>query len=178
MTIAVLCGVLALLAAAIRDLLYRTIPDLCVVLAGVSGLILRFDSGSEFLVASLGIALLLFVTMTFLFHLDAVGGGDVKLMAAASLLVPPSFVLGQLVLIAFAGGVLAMFWLLLCKLRVYGKLRGGEVSPPESFGFGVPPRRNLCSSSGAPSEAEFENGGLPYGVAICAGTLVQLALVP
>jgi len=150
------CGVVALLVAATRDVLHRVIPDLCVLVIAIAGLAMRLDDGFGVLAASLGIAVLLFAAMVSLFHLGALGGGDVKLLAAASLLSPPAAVPGQLMLIAFAGGILAVGWIV---------------------------RRKLQSSTSATADADLapaqsEDSGLPYGVAICAGTLIHLALLP
>ena len=97
---------------------------------------------------ALAVASLIFVAGFTLFLCGMVGGGDVKLLAAASLWAGSALVLQLLVIMGLAGGALAGVALLVQSVRRYDA--GGLV------GVMVPD-----SSIAAPK--------LPYGVAIAAG---------
>lgn len=155
LSFAMFCGVTALIAAAARDYCNRIIPDTSVVLVALSGVVIRFSDSFGVLFASLGIALVLFAAMVFLFHLGSIGGGDVKLIPAVTLLSPPGAVPGLLLLIALSGGAMAVCWLLRDRLR-----------------------RLMGQSPARSPEMAGNHDSLPYGVAICAGTLAHLALLP
>lgn len=102
-----------LLAAAASDLRRRLVPDTAVLAVAFGGLLLRFLSGGIASVgASLAAALALFVGLSLLWRLGALGGGDAKLIAAAALGETVAGLLALLAGIALAGGVLAGFWLL------------------------------------------------------------------
>ncbi len=58
----------------------------------------------------LGVALATFVVLAGLFALRAMGGGDVKLLAALALWIEPSWFLKLLVMMALLGGVLTLFF--------------------------------------------------------------------
>ncbi|HEX8447657.1 MAG TPA: prepilin peptidase [Sphingomonas sp.] len=65
----------------------------------------------------LGLALALFIAFAALFALGAMGGGDVKLIAALALWLPPAAVLPMLMLMAIAGGVLTLVMLVVHRVR-------------------------------------------------------------
>ncbi|MEN9719062.1 MAG: hypothetical protein RIQ99_1940 [Pseudomonadota bacterium] len=123
---------------------------------------------------SLAVALALFVGMTLLFHFGAVGGGDVKLLAAASLLFPASAVPGVLALIAAAGGILAVSWI-------------GFAWAAQAFGW--PARSVVPGTTGGSAKGQeygdaasaeelgYQGHGLPYGVAIFAGAAAAQVLL-
>lgn len=104
-------------------------------------------------------ALAVFTVMVFLFYLGAVGGGDVKLLPASTLLFPTQEVPTLLVLVSFAGGILAIVAIVRRGLRGsrLGTRRGAR-DRAAADGFG------------------FQGEGVPYGVAILAGVLANLAL--
>ncbi len=170
---AYLIAISSILFAAIHDIAFRLIPDWCVVAVAVIGLALRLDEGVGPAAFSLGAALALFVFFTALFHFGIMGGGDVKLMSAASLLFPLHDVPSLFVCISFAGGLLALGkivhdkvaeWLIGMRIRsgrYVRKLPAGKStsSIKSDDGFG------------------FQGEGLPYGAAIFFGTLVKVALI-
>jgi prepilin peptidase CpaA len=150
-----------LLAAAVSDIVFRRIPNPIAALVALAGLLRQGLAGG----GAFGIALLLAAVVLFggvlLWLRGALGGGDVKLLAATALLLPPALVPAQWVAVALAGGALALLHLalrpLLGGLRADGRSRG-------------PLRRMLRREarrirSGAP---------LPYGAAIAAGTALVL----
>jgi prepilin peptidase CpaA len=104
-------SMLLLLVAALTDLNDRRIPDkvtIAVAAIGVAhGLLVK--PGSVWL--SLVVASLVFCGLAVLSHRRIIGGGDVKLVSAVTLLVPPNEVARLLVDIAFAGGVLSCLYL-------------------------------------------------------------------
>lgn len=163
--VSALCAGL-LLFAAFTDIKWRIISNRTILLLALAGIILRSGDGILDLLGSVAIAGIIFAFMLFLFNSGMVGGGDVKLLAAASLLSTPAQVGGQLVFIALAGGVMAMLFLAwpLC-LRIVG--RDGRVA-----------NHRLTVSPAAERTEKlpgYHGEGLPYGVAICIGTLAHMA---
>jgi len=102
----------ALVWGAVTDLRLRIIPDRVSLLVAGSGLLLAFALRPADIYASLGAFVLVFMGMCVFAYFDIVGGGDVKLISAASLLVPSNAVLVLLLEIALAGGLLSGIYLL------------------------------------------------------------------
>ena len=155
---------LLLAAAALHDIALRIIPNaIPLALSGI-GLALRVQDGS--LLPGLGLATAVFAAALFCWHRNWMGGGDVKLLAATALVVPPVQVGSFLVLTAQAGGILALLYLVLsrtvrlppgfalgrrgARTRILGRLMRAE-------------RWRICR--GAP---------VPYGLAIAAGGITSL----
>lgn len=168
-----LFGAMFLICAALTDLKWRIISNRIVLLVLLAGIVLRLTGGVPALLCAAMISGFIFAAMLLLFHLGAVGGGDVKFLAAATLLSAPDEVGSQLVLIALAGGVMALMFLLWrACLRLYRK----NSIPTER---GVMPADHAALSLTAVQQNEgpgFHGDGLPYGVAICIGTLANMAL--
>lgn len=150
-----------LLAAAIGDVLFRRIPNPVVASVALVGLLRQGLAGG----GALGIALLLAIAVLLggmmLWLRGALGGGDVKLLAATALLLPPALIPAQLLAVALAGGALALLHLtlrpMMRDLRADGRPRGK---------LRLALRREARRiRAGAP---------LPYGVAIAIGTAVVL----
>ena len=109
----ILLGLLAamLLAAAVLDLRSRTIPNglnLAIALLAIPywwaiGLALWPDIALQ-----VGVAALVFAAFAGVFALGAMGGGDVKLVAAVALWLPWQGVIVLLVLMSLAGGALTL----------------------------------------------------------------------
>ena len=104
-------GLAGLVAAAARDVKNRIIPNGLVVFVAGVGLVLRLISGLTSTGLSLIAAGLIFVALVFLTHRNFIGGGDAKMIAAATLLVPPDRIVPLLLNIALAGGILSCFCL-------------------------------------------------------------------
>ncbi len=154
-------SVLLLFVAALTDLNDRRIPDkvtIAVAAIGVAhGLLVR--PGAAWL--SLVVAAVVFCGLAVLSHRRIIGGGDVKLVSALTLLVPPTGVGRLLVDIALAGGVLSCLYLAArFRLKVQAT---PDVSPAARQGSGWAvalnaERRRIAA--GAP---------MPYALAIFGG---------
>lgn len=102
----------ALLWGALTDLRERIIPDRVSLLVAASGLTIAYLFRPDDISASLSAFGIVFVGMCVLGYFDFVGGGDVKLISSACLLVPSGEVSVLLLEIALAGGVLSCAYLL------------------------------------------------------------------
>ena len=146
---------LLLLAAARQDLRTLHIADalsvaiVCVFLVWASiGLVQHTLS-----LAGLGLAVAcavgMFAAGAAAFALGSLGGGDVKLLVAASLFAGPALLLDFVMVTALAGGLLSL-----------AVLAGAPIGPATAAG-----------SAGEATVRSRLRGGLPYGPAIAAGGL-------
>nr|WP_246602453.1 prepilin peptidase [Falsiroseomonas tokyonensis] len=161
---ALLYGVpILLIAAALRDVATRTIPDGFSIALAAAGCGLRATEGPLAVVLSLGSAALLFLLLVPLHARGMLGGADLKLGAAVAVGLPPFGTMDFLLLTALAGGVLGCVYLALARLP-----------SPQPFAVGIPaslPGRVLAVER----RRIRRRGPLPYAVAIaCGGTLVRL----
>lgn len=116
-----LLGLLALLlvAACALDLRSRTIPNGLNLAIALLALPFWWASALPFwpdTVMQIGVALLVGGLFTLAFALGAMGGGDVKLIAAISLWMPWQAVLTLLVLMSLVGGALTLAMLIRHRL--------------------------------------------------------------
>ncbi len=149
-----------LIAAAATDLAVRLVPNAVCALLAAAGLALRAGSGT--LAAGALAAACVFALGFLCWRRGWMGGGDVKLLAAATLTVPPLAVAGWLAAVALAGGALAGLYLLL------GALLPPVRSNPERNARGLirilrRERRRIA-----------RRGPVPYAAAIAAGTVFVL----
>jgi prepilin peptidase CpaA len=150
------CLLLAL--ATILDICFRTIPNpLCAVLA-VLALGVRVAAGD--CAGALLAGFLVFAVAVFCWTRGWLGGGDVKLLTAAVLLVPPGQVMGLLLDVSVAGGALAACYLLLSLV----------VAVPR----GRPPGQILLRIARAERWRISRRRSLPYACAIAAGAFITL----
>jgi prepilin peptidase CpaA len=159
---------LACLSAAIfyTDIRYRRIPNNLVLVALIGGLAVNtFFGGTWGLILSLGGFALAF-TLTLLFHiLGTLGAGDVKLFGAVGSIVGVWLVLPTLMVVAVMGGALAV-----CKM-IYTRTARTTLLNVAQFFYG------RLSGMGAPqfvAATADRRRTIPYGVAICVGSLVSL----
>jgi prepilin peptidase CpaA len=149
----------ALLAAAIHDLAARTIPNAFPLTLALAGIALRVAAGG--LVGALAGAVLVFLLAAFCWLRGWLGGGDVKLLAAAALAVPggaiPAFVLS----VGLMGGLLALGYLLARFLVPAGSVRLAPASLP-------------VRAWRAERWRIRRGGPLPYAVAIAAAGALAL----
>lgn len=106
MSILVIGAIASLLVAATHDLRCRLIPDGAAITVAVTGA-LACIMGGDLLTAGL-LSLALFACGTIIFHLGIMGGGDVKLIAAMGFWLSPATLAPFLLIMAMAGGVLAL----------------------------------------------------------------------
>lgn len=144
--------------AALRDVATRRIPNWVSALVALLGAALRIGDGQ--LALSLVAASAVFGCMVLLWLRGYVGGGDVKLLAATSLLVPPDAVLHLLLAVSLAGGALSALYLLLIRMGLPAM---------QAAQRGVL-RRVLR----AEAWRIRRRGPLPYACAIGAGGLITL----
>ena len=144
-----------LLAAGVHDAAARTIPNWIPACLAVIGLLLRLAQGNA--VAGCATAALLLMILGLLWARGFIGGGDMKLIPAVALVLPPSDVPVFVLFMAIAGGVLALIYL--------------------SLSFVVPrprpgPRRGLLARLvKAEAWRMHRRGPLPYALAIVGGAL-------
>jgi prepilin peptidase CpaA len=153
MTIALTVFLIAACAACYTDLRNRKIPNALTYAAMIAALAFAAANG----VAALGIAFAsLAATMvlgTVAFSFRWLGGGDVKLLAAAAATITYPQFLTLLVYVAFAGGVLALL-----SALAAGRLHTVVGSIGRSLIYRIP----VAATSGVRR--------LPYALAIFAGT--------
>jgi prepilin peptidase CpaA len=149
--------------AALNDIAVRTIPDLAPIGLGVLGFAVRLSDGNlaPGFVASIAVLLL----AALCWRCGWLGGGDVKLLAACALLVPPALVPQLVLLTALAGGLLALLYLTIGCL--------GRMSHVPA------PSRHPRSLAGRIARAEWwrirRRSALPYGCAISIAALLTLS---
>ena len=155
-----LISALLLLVAALHDLAVRTVPNVIPALLLAAGLVLRAQDAT--LLAGLAAMLCVFVATTICWLRGWMGGGDVKLYAACSLLLAPAQVLPFVLASALFGGVLALVYL---SLRAVTPKRANGMRP-----------RSLAARMLRCERRRIRRGGpLPYAAAIALGAIFTLA---
>ena len=143
---------LLLIAAAAEDAVRLRISNFTVLLVIVGAIAAAVAVGPEIgLWQNLAVFAGVLAVGTPLFAAGKLGGGDVKLFAAAGLWFDLLGAAGLLLAVALSGGVLALLILLARTLKWSEAAR----------------RRVVVLRPG---------GGIPYGVAIAAGALIAMAL--
>jgi prepilin peptidase CpaA len=157
---ALVLGGILLVAAALHDVAARTIPNWVSLGLCALGVMLRCLDGWPKLVAGLSLGLVVFALATFCWKRGWMGGGDVKLLGAAAIFVPPILVPSMLIAVALAGGVVGMIYLL-------GRSLLSRNARPAT----VRPRRLIARVLRVERRRLGRGGPLPYASAIAAGTL-------
>src|SRR5271166_6565117 len=144
-----------LVAAGLHDAAVRTIPNWIPASLTIAGLVTRVQQGNA--MADLGIAALLLTMLGALWLRGFIGGGDMKVIPAVALILPPSGTPVFLLSVALAGGALALIYLTLSFV----------VPRP-----GPGPRRGFVARLlKAEAWRIHRRGPLPYAVAIAGGAL-------
>jgi prepilin peptidase CpaA len=151
-------GCLTLMFAALHDVAARTVPNWSsLALLGI-GFVLRMIEGNW--AASLSVGAVVFIVSVVCWLRGWLGGGDVKLLTAASVVVPPLMSVNLLLAVSLAGGALAVVYLLLSLVvnvprrdRPQGKMR--RILRAERYRIS-------------------RKGPLPYASAIAAGAIFVL----
>jgi prepilin peptidase CpaA len=151
-------GLAVLSFAALHDLAFRTIPNWVPITLVLLGVLLRTASGS-LLFGLLG-CLAVFLAAAFCWRRGWLGGGDVKLLGACTMLVPPSQAVDLLLSVALAGGGLAVLYMLLAR-----SLPLLVTSRPSGI------LRRICRVERYRMQ---RRSSLPYASAIAAGVLFVL----
>lgn len=141
-----------LAAAAIEDAVRLRISNIIVLLVLIGALAAAIVVGPELrLWQNLIVFLALLAVGMPMFAAGKLGGGDVKLLAAAGLWFDFAGALWMLIAVALAGGVLALLVLIL-----------------RSIGWSEEMRQRIVLLR--------RKGGIPYGIAIAAGALIAMTL--
>jgi prepilin peptidase CpaA len=148
----------ALLFAAAHDVAVRTVPNSVSLSVALLGLALNAVEG-RFVFAVTGGGLV-FAASWYCWRRGLIGGGDVKLVTACALLVPPTSVPEFIFGTAIAGGLLALVYLTL------GRLLTDAVAPR--------PRGFLRRVWRAERRRISRGMALPYCCAIVASALLTL----
>ena len=122
----VLIAILAamLIVAAVGDLRTRIIPNWLNAAIALGAIPFWYVSGLGLwpeIALQIGIAAAVFALFAAAFYLGAMGGGDVKMVAALALWLPAGAVLKLLVIMSIAGGVLTIAMLVRHRLAKSGK---------------------------------------------------------
>jgi prepilin peptidase CpaA len=148
-----------LLFAALHDIAFRTVPNWVSAALVVLGGGLRLLSHD--LPAGLACGLIVFALAAFCWRCGWLGGGDVKLLGATAVLVPPALVPGYIAAVALAGGCVALLYLFMQRVVTAPRQRR-----PASF-----LRRILVVEA----RRIHRRTSLPYATAISAAALLMLA---
>ena len=151
----VLFGAALMLAAAAHDLAARTVPNWAAVGVLFIGVTYRLMDGR--IIGGLVCGLVVFSCAAFCWRRGWMGGGDVKLMGAAAVLVPPPLVPMFIAALSIAGAVLALMYLAARPLMP---------APARQR-----PRGLLARACRAEQWRISRGGPLPYACAIASGFL-------
>jgi prepilin peptidase CpaA len=146
-------GLILLIVAGLHDCAVRTVPNLLCALLLLCGLALRLIGGDVGHGMLAGV--IVFAVCTLVWRFGWLGGGDVKLLAAAAVFEPPPAVPELVLYTSLAGGILALLYL------VAGRL----VPAPAS----TRPHRLLSRIARCELWRLRRRGPLPYAAAIAAG---------
>ena len=150
-----------LLLAAFSDVTTRLIPNSIPAALAAIGLGLRLIDGHWPL--SLLAGGIVFALAFACWLRGWMGGGDVKLLGACALLVPPASVMPMITLVAIAGGMLAIIY-----------LAAGRLMPrPAPLPAARRPRGFLARALRAERWRLARGTALPYAVAIALGSLTS-----
>jgi prepilin peptidase CpaA len=162
-SILIVLGAGIALVAALHDLAARTVPNGMAAALALTGLAARIADGT-FLFALLS-GLAVFMAAAFCWRRGWMGGGDVKLLGAAATIVPPHAVFAMLACVAFAGGALALLYLIGSKIVPAAASKGVRPGRPSTF---------LARVLRAERWRIRRGGPLPYACAIAAGVVITL----
>ncbi|MEJ2123541.1 MAG: prepilin peptidase [Alphaproteobacteria bacterium] len=161
----------ALAVAAWKDLKTRLIPDELTGIVAASGFVLGLMLRPEQAIISLPAAVVVFLGLGVLSHFNLMGGGDVKLISAATLLVPPERIGHLLLAIVLAGGVLSCVYII---ARIV--LRSASVhKSPVAVSAAEEVSRNTGGWFSNECSRICAGGQMPYALAIVGGVIGAIA---
>ncbi len=150
--------------AALRDVMTRLIPDGVSLAIAAAGFSLRLFEGWAAAATSVGLAAVVFCSLLLLAMRGLLGGGDVKLIAATTMGLPPPDVWTFIVATVLAGGILGVAYLI--GRRVVSR-------PRRTPGASI-----LRRVVALEAWRVRRRGPLPYAVAIAAGGMFLLFSIP
>lgn len=153
-----------LLAAAVSDFRHRIIPNRLVALTAGCGIAIRLVTDPRAIGVSIGFAAATLLVLGLAAHRQWIGGGDAKLLAAVTLLVPAAEIMPLMLIIALGGGVVSGIYLLAHMMS----------RRPEFLAAAVGRAPLALSRQEGMRRSEIrriaESRSIPYGLAIFAGT--------
>ena len=161
--LALVAGGILLIIAALHDVAARTIPNWVSLALFVLGVLLRANDGWTSLMYGLALGVVVFAVATFCWKRGWMGGGDVKLLAAAAVFVQPAHVGDMLIAVTLTGGVVGLIYL-------FGRMLLSRTARPAA----ARPRRLLARILRVERRRLGRGGPLPYASAIAAGTLLVI----
>jgi prepilin peptidase CpaA len=144
------------LAAALHDVAARTVPNWMAGVLALLGMALQLLNGH--LLSGLVAGLVVFAVAAFCWRRGWMGGGDVKLLGAAAMIVPPGHVPQFIVAVTLTGAVLAVLYLIARRVIP----RPAVKRPAHLFARAIR----------AESWRINRGGPLPYALAIATGFIV------
>lgn len=151
-------SILLFLSAALHDVIARTVPNGLVVALAIVGVVARFIDQS--LLLGVAIGTVTFFAAVLCWRRGWMGGGDVKLLGAGAIAIPPLHILSFITVMAVSGAGLALIYLLGRTLPAPRRSRR-----PESF---------LARVARVERWRLHRGGPLPYACAIAMGGLLVL----
>ncbi len=156
-------SLVGLFVAAVSDFRHRIIPNRLVMLTAGCGATIRLVIDPRSIGLSIAIAAVLVLALGLAAHRQWIGGGDAKLVAAVTLLVPPGEITALLLIIAVSGGLLSGIYLVAhatARRRAFVAVAGGRSPLALSRREGMR-RAEIIQIA--------ESRSIPYGVAIFTG---------
>lgn len=153
----VLAGALLLIAAA-HDIIARTIPNWVPLLLAVIGVLLRYIDNS--LLLGLACGAVVFLLAAFCWRRGWLGGGDVKLLGAVAIAIPPWHTATFMLVMSLTGFLIAIAFLI-------GRSLGAPPGGPRPVSF-------IARAWRVERRRLGRGGPLPYACAIAAGGLFVL----
>ena len=152
-----------LFLAAWRDVATRTIPNAACGALAALGVTLRATEGWYALAVSVAAAAVIFLVLLLCHARGLLGGGDVKLLTALALGLPPMASWELIVATSLVGGGLALLYLLMQRLPAR------RLTLPVRIGANT-----LQRVLAVESWRIRRRGPMPYGVAIAIGAAIVL----
>lgn len=163
--------------AAYGDVRRRQIPNtIALALAGLGVLHLVLEGDPVAAGWTFAVAAAVLVTGFGLFSFGLIGGGDAKLLAAATLLVGFRDVPAFLLIMSVLGGVVALALIGYRRLRPWLAIVGVAALAHERFATWCARRPRLANLLSASVGGSGEQAAVPYGVAIAAAGVAVLSL--
>ena len=153
-SVLLIASVVILLAAALHDIIARTVPNWMAAGLALLGLISQLLHGHP--LPGLLAAVVVFALSAFCWRRGWLGGGDVKLLGATALVVPPGQVVTFIFAVSLAGAALALIYLAARTM----------IAVP-----GPRPTRLLARAIRVECWRIRRSGPLPYALAIASGFL-------
>jgi prepilin peptidase CpaA len=158
-------GLFLLVLAAVEDLRARIISNGLVISIAFTGLLLGAATHANMLWINIVAAVLVLVVFGAIAHFGTLGGGDIKLMAAVTLLVPPAQIAGLLLAIALAGGIVSAIYLLLHRVLKPRRRARGPRSRNVFTCWWLHERARIMHSRTVPYALAISGGSIPYIIA-------------